>query len=177
MVESLWPAGGWPVEAVTDHHERPDGTGYPFGHKDIQLDAFARLLAACDTYAALGSPRPHRPALDSRSALTETLMLAERDALDRQQAERLLCLSFYPAGSVVELSDGAAALVLSAQPGLRGLTSPGRPIVLLLTDAQSQPLAVPRVADLVQEQDRSIIRALPDRERRRLLGRRHPALV
>ena len=177
MVAPLWPGGGWPIDAVTDHHERPDGTGYPFGHKDIQVPEMARLLAVCDTYAALNSPRPHRPAMDSRTALTETLLLAERDALDRRQAERLLCLSFYPPGSVIELSDGAAAMVMSAQPGLRGLTNPGRPIVLLLTDAQSQPLALPRVVDLLQEKDRSIVRGLPSAERRRLLGRRYPELV
>jgi HD domain len=177
MVAPLWPGGGWPVDAVTDHHERPDGTGYPFGRKDTQVAEIVRLLAVCDTYAALCCPRPHRPAMDSRTALTETLMLAERDALDREQAERLLVLSFYPAGSVVELNDGAAALVLSAQPGLRALASPSRPIVLLLTDAHLQALALPRVIDLVQEKERSIVRGLPSTDRRRLLGQRYPELV
>lgn len=138
LVAPLWPGGGWPVDAVTDHHERPDGTGYPFGRKDIQVAETVRLLAVCDVYAALCCPRPHRPALDTRTALTETLLLAERNALDRQQAERLLLLSFFPAGSVVELNDGAAAIVLSAQPGQRGLTNPARPIVLLLTNAPSR---------------------------------------
>jgi hypothetical protein len=177
MVAPLWPGGGWPIEAVTDHHERPDGTGYPSGHKEIEVAAPVRLLAVCDVYAALCSPRPHRPALDSRTALTETLLLAERDALDRQQAEQLLRLSFYPPGSAVELSDGAAALVLAAQSGPRGLANPARPVVLLLTDAPGQAPAVPRVVDLVQENDRSVVRALSPAERRRLLDRRYPALA
>ncbi len=177
MVAQLWPGGGWPADAVTDHHERPDGTGYPMGRKDIQVAEAVRLLAVCDVYAALCCPRPHRAALDSRTALTETLLLAERDVLDRQQAERLLVLSFYPPGSVVELSDGAAALVLAAQPGPGALTNPARPIVLLLTDAQAHPLVLPRVIDLAQERDRSIVRGLPAAERRRLLGRRYPELV
>ncbi len=177
MVAPLWPGGGWPIDAVTDHHERPDGTGYPLGHKDIQLAEPVRLLAVCDVYAALCCPRPHRPALDTRTALTETLLLAERDALDRQQAERLLALSFFPAGSVVELTDGSSAFVLAAHPGQRGLTNPARPIVLLLTDSQSQPLALPQVIDLVEERERSVVRSLATTERRRLLGRRYPELV
>jgi HD-GYP domain-containing protein (c-di-GMP phosphodiesterase class II) len=177
MVATLWPGGGWPVDAVTDHHERPDGTGYPHGRKDIQVAEPVRLLAICDVYAAMCCRRPHRPAFDSRTALTETLLLAERNALDRQQAERLLQISFYPAGSVVELSDAAVALVLAAQPGARGLANPARPVVLLLTDAQAQPLAWPRVADLAEEKDRSVVRALAPAERRRLLGRRYPELV
>jgi HD-GYP domain-containing protein (c-di-GMP phosphodiesterase class II) len=177
MVAPLWPGGGWPIDAVTDHHERPDGTGYPLGRKDIQVAELVRLIAVCDVYAALCCPRPHRPAFDTRTALTETLLLAERDALDRQQAERLLLLSFFPAGSVVELSDGSLAFVLSAHPGQRGLINPARPIVLLLTDAQAHPLALPRVIDLVEERERSVVRSLASAERRRLLGRRYPELV
>jgi hypothetical protein len=177
MVATLWPAGGWPVDAVGDHHERPDGTGYPRGQKDIQVAEVVRLLAICDVYSALCCPRPHRPALDSRTALTETLLLAERDALDRQQAERLLQISFYPAGSIVELSDGALAMVLSAQPAARALTNPARPVVMLIADAQAQPLAWPRVVDLAVDRDRSVVRTLAGAERRRLIGRRFPALV
>ncbi|WP_432893432.1 HD domain-containing phosphohydrolase [Kribbella sp. CA-245084] len=48
---------------VSRHHERADGTGYPAGVHDGELDAAARLLAAADAWHALRSPRPHRPAL------------------------------------------------------------------------------------------------------------------
>jgi hypothetical protein len=177
MVATLWPGGGWPIDAVTDHHERPDGTGYPAGRKSMQVADLVRLLTVCDVYAALCCPRPHRPAMDTRTALTETLLLAERDALDRQHAEKLLLLSFFPPGSVVELSDGAQAIVLAVHPGQRGLTNPSRPIVLLVNDVRAQPLALPRVLDLVEEKGRSVIRALTVAERRRLLGRRYPELV
>jgi hypothetical protein len=177
MVASLWPGGGWPIDAVTDHHERSDGTGYPLGRKDIQVAEPVRLLAACDVYAALCCPRAHRPACDTRTALTETLLLAERNLLDRRQAERLLGLSFFPAGSVVELSDGATAIVVAAQAGPRGLANPARPVVLLLLDNRTQPLPLPRVVDLVEERERSVLRALTGAERRRLLGRRYPELV
>ena len=62
-----------------------------------------------DVYAAMCCPRPHRPAIDPRTALTDTLMLGENGGLDPTWAERLLTLSFYPAGSIVELT--AAVLV------------------------------------------------------------------
>jgi hypothetical protein len=177
MLGRLWPGGGWTVEAATDHHERIDGTGYPLGKKEIQLAAYVRLLAVCDVYAAVCAPRPYRPALDTRAALTETLLLAERQQLDRQQAERLLLLSFYPPGSVVELNDGAVAVVLAAHAGQRGLTNPGRPIISLLTDARGQALVLPRVLDLTTHTDRSVVRALGPTERRHFLGKRFPELV
>ena len=69
---------------------------------------------SADVYAAMCAPRPHRPALDPRAALTDALLLAERGQLDRYAAEKLLALGLYPAGTVVELADGSTAVVLAA---------------------------------------------------------------
>src|SRR5207247_1810239 len=94
LVQRLWPGGGWPVAAAGEHHERLDGSGYPAGKQAHALSEPVRLLAVCDVYAALASPRPHRPAVDPRTALADTLMLADQGLLDRTQAERLLHLGF-----------------------------------------------------------------------------------
>lgn len=160
MLEPLWPGGGWPIEAATCHHERNDGTGYPLGKRDIQLAGFVRLLAVCDVYAALCAPRPYRDAFDTRTALTETLLLAERCYLDPASAERLLVLSFYPIGSMVELNDGAIARVIATHPGDVGMAHPDRPIVLVTTDVDQRPLACPLVVDLLRHRERSILRGL-----------------
>jgi HD-GYP domain-containing protein (c-di-GMP phosphodiesterase class II) len=47
---------------VLDHHERLDGHGYPRGLHEGQLDLETRILAVCDVYDALVSPRVYRPA-------------------------------------------------------------------------------------------------------------------
>jgi hypothetical protein len=177
LVAPLWPGGGWPVEAVTDHHERSDGTGYPRGRKEIQLGAFVRLLSVCDVYAAMGAVRPHRAARDTRHILTDLLLMAEHGHFDRAQAERLLALSFYPVGSIVELDDGAAAVVLAVHDGPRGLANPTRPVVQLLTGAAGQTLALPGIIDLAEQQDRHISRNLTRAERHRLLLKRFPQLI
>src|SRR5207302_2281552 len=119
-------------------------TGYPDGRRELQLTALPRLLAVGDVYAALCCPRPHRPARETRTALTDTLLLAEQGALDRYHAERLLQLSFYPVGSVVELADGAVGVVVATHMSRRDLTTPARPVVALLTDSQGQRLPLPR---------------------------------
>ena len=62
----------WPVaQAVLQHHERLDGSGYPVGlsHKDIILEA--RILAVADVVEAMASPRPYRPTLGLAGALKE----------------------------------------------------------------------------------------------------------
>jgi HD-GYP domain-containing protein (c-di-GMP phosphodiesterase class II) len=177
LAARLAPTAVWLTEAVAGHHERLDGTGYPAGLRDNQLAPMTRLLAVCDVYAALCAPRQQRPALDTRTALADTLLLAEKGGLDRYQAERLLQLSFYPVGAVVELADGAVGLVVATQVGRRDLQSPARPVVALLTDPQGRPLPLPHHVDLAQCEGRSIVRTLPREERRNLLGPRYPELA
>ncbi len=58
-------------EAILCHHERLDGTGYPRGLRGDALPLFARIIAACDAYQAMISPRPHRPALTPARAMAE----------------------------------------------------------------------------------------------------------
>jgi putative nucleotidyltransferase with HDIG domain len=47
---------------VAEHHERLDGSGYPHGLGAAELDLETRILAVCDVYDALVSPRVYRDA-------------------------------------------------------------------------------------------------------------------
>src|SRR5688500_19610602 len=49
---------------IADHHERPDGSGYPRGIAGEAISLGGRILAAADTFDALTSRRAYR---DSRS--------------------------------------------------------------------------------------------------------------
>lgn len=169
----LYPGAGWAVEAIGDHHERLDGSGYA-GKTAADLDEPARLLAACDVYAALATLRPYRAANDPRTALADTLMLAEQGQLDRVQAEKLMRLTFYPAGSTVQLSDGAIALVVGSP---KTLVNPAKAIVIPLRTSTGAAPAYPWPIDLAESNSLSILRALTSSERVQLLGRSHPALV
>ncbi len=173
-IHRLYPGGGWPVEAALDHHERLDGAGYPAGKTSFDIGEAARLLAACDVYAALASPRPHRPAADARTALADTLLLAEQGQLDRAQTEKLLRLTFYPAGSVVQLSDGAVALVVGTP---KAMINPAKATVIPLRTAAGDAPAYPWPIDLAESNSLNILRALTPAERANVLGRTHPSLV
>jgi hypothetical protein len=167
----------WLIEAAANHHERLNGQGYPNNLKQGRINTLSRLIAVCDVYAALASARPWRAALDPRTALTDTLLMAERDELDRKHAERLLQLSFYPVGSVVELADGAVGVVVAAHTGRFDLNTPARPVIMMLTDSENRPLAIPRPIDLAQTEHRGVVRTLSPEQRRELLGRRFPELA
>ena len=123
-----------------------------------------------DVYAAFSAVRPHRTARALRTALTDTLLLAEQGLLDRACAESLLHLSFYPVGTAVEMSDGSAAVVVATPSAWRDLNSPARPVVAVLLDADGHPLPSPRHHDLMQCEQQRIVRNLTPRERRERLA-------
>ena len=177
MAAGLSPTSTALIEAAGQHHERLDGTGYPAGLRELQIKPLIRLLSVCDFYAAMCQPRAYRPALDTRTALTDTLLEAEKGALDRTQAEKLLLLSFYPVGSVVELSDGAVGVVVATHQGRHDLHTPGRPVVALLTNNQGHTLPAPLHVDLSEVEGLTILRGLPTVERRERLDRRYLGLA
>ena len=51
------------------HHEKLDGTGYPWGVKAEDLDVPARILCVADIYEALTANRPYRAGLSRDAAL------------------------------------------------------------------------------------------------------------
>jgi len=56
------------VLAVLYHHERLDGSGYPYGLRAEAIPIEARIVAVADTYDALTSDRPYRPACSDAEA-------------------------------------------------------------------------------------------------------------
>lgn len=69
----------WPVaEAVRQHHERLDGSGYPRALRGEQILVEARILAVADAVEAMLSPRPHRAALSLEVCIAELQSQAGR---------------------------------------------------------------------------------------------------
>lgn len=62
----------WPVaKTMLQHHERIDGSGYPFGLIAGDIIMEARILAVADVVEAMSSHRPYRTALGIEAALIE----------------------------------------------------------------------------------------------------------
>jgi HD-GYP domain-containing protein (c-di-GMP phosphodiesterase class II) len=57
------------IRLVLDHHERLDGSGYPRGLQEEEIDLDARILAVCDVYDALISERVYRAAWTHEQAI------------------------------------------------------------------------------------------------------------
>jgi putative nucleotidyltransferase with HDIG domain len=62
----------WPIaEAVWQHHERMDGSGYPRGLKGDEILPVARIVAIADVLDAMTSARSYRPASKLEVVLLE----------------------------------------------------------------------------------------------------------
>ena len=64
------------------HHERLDGSGYPFRRKAGSLGTGSRIMAVADVFSALSEDRPYRRGLERGAALSIMRNMACGSALD-----------------------------------------------------------------------------------------------
>lgn len=133
------------IEMIAQHHEAVDGSGWPNRVKDMSTGA--RILAMCNRYDRLCAPEsPDVPPMMPSEALAHMLR-QEANKYDTQMLGTLIkLLGIYPPGTVIKLSDGKLALVVS--PG----TDIQRPRVLLYRpdtgDADAPLLDLTKVPEL-----------------------------
>ena len=103
---------------IADHHECIDGSGWPKGKKETSRAA--RILALVNRYDRLCTPESSaRDGLMPSEALA-TLFRTLLGKYDKALLSTLIkLLGVYPPGTVVQLSDGTLALVVS--PGATSL--------------------------------------------------------
>jgi putative nucleotidyltransferase with HDIG domain len=66
-VEELAPV----VEMILGHHERWDGSGYPYGLSGNDIPTGARIIAVADSFDAMMSDRTYRPPRDLEASRKE----------------------------------------------------------------------------------------------------------
>jgi len=59
------------ISGILYHHEKFDGTGYPFKMKKDEIPTFARIIAVADTFDAMTTNRPYRKGLSTETAFKE----------------------------------------------------------------------------------------------------------
>jgi HD-GYP domain-containing protein (c-di-GMP phosphodiesterase class II) len=81
-----WLSGVPDFETIRDwaagHHEKLDGSGYPFGKAGDELDFNARLLACIDIYQAVSEPRPYHDARPHSETMPILYGMAKNKLID-----------------------------------------------------------------------------------------------
>jgi len=64
------------------HHERLDGSGYPFHHDGEEMTLGSRILAVADVFTAISEDRPYRKGMDKKKILELLKKMAVDGAID-----------------------------------------------------------------------------------------------
>ena len=141
------------VAAIVQHHENVDGSGYPNGLKADQITPAAKVIAIVNHYDNLCNPISIAKALTPYEALS-TMFAKRKGWFDQAMLGKLVqILGVYPPGSIVQLSNGTTAMVVSVNSA-----HPLQPSVLIYDP--SVPKAESIIFDLETDKEISISKAI-----------------
>ena len=145
------------IEAVYQHHERLDGSGYPLGLKDEQISLLAKIIMVIDEYDDFcNAPNP-QASLTPHEALSRLFKANQDKETCKFSIDVILAmiqsLSLYPPGTLVELNDGTIGIVTSIN-----MNTPTKPLVLLYVADTPKHEAV--IVDLAEEETLAITKSI-----------------
>jgi len=74
---------------AAQHHERIDGSGYPYHYRGSELSLEARIIAVADVFQALTQKRPYRDKFSPQNIMPELHKQAQAGKLDKQVVSML----------------------------------------------------------------------------------------
>jgi putative nucleotidyltransferase with HDIG domain len=148
-VEVLSATTGFQEEVVRpalEHHERVDGTGYPFGRNRSELTPFGLIASVVDIYDAMTSDRCYHKGMPAHRVLQHLYSLGQDGHLDSKFVQQFIqCVGVYPVGSCVLLNTGEAGIVSEVHQA-----QPVWPKLILVRDANLCTMA-PKAIDLKEQ--------------------------
>jgi HD-GYP domain-containing protein (c-di-GMP phosphodiesterase class II) len=99
------------VAVVLEHHERYNGCGYPYRMAGDEISLAGRMAAIVDTYDAMTSDRPYRPAISPAIALRQLFEQGGSQFDPNLVAAFVRTIGVYPVGTLVLLESGHLAVV------------------------------------------------------------------
>lgn len=100
------------MEVIAQHHERIDGTGYPFRLRGDQISAPGQMAAIVDVYDALTSQRPFQSATAPTVALRKLFEWSEHHFSGELVQAFIRSVGIFPVGSLVRMESGMLGVVV-----------------------------------------------------------------
>ena len=137
------------MEVAGQHHERFDGTGYPFRLKGKDISLYGQMAAIVDVYDAISSDRIYHKGMPATQALKKLLEWSEHHFQPALVQAFIRTIGIYPTGSLVRLDSGRMGVVVEQSEG--NLLEPK---VRIFYHAGRQHYLPPELVDLAKSQDR-----------------------
>jgi HD-GYP domain-containing protein (c-di-GMP phosphodiesterase class II) len=134
------------LEAIAQHHERLNGSGYPKGLEGDDISIYGRMAGIADCFSALIKNRPYADAISSYEALRSLTSWGGELFQEALVQQFVSSVGVFPVGSLIELSTGEVAIVV-AHNKVRRL----KPRVLIVTGPDKTPAAHPTMVDLLYD--------------------------
>ncbi|MES2499184.1 MAG: HD-GYP domain-containing protein [Pseudomonadota bacterium] len=139
---------------VAQHHERIDGSGYPYQLKGNQIGLVSQIAGLIDTYCALTSHRSYAKGVFHQQALDEIHQLSGNQFSTELVDQLVQFMGIYPVSSLVELNTGEVGVVIQQNqvrrllPRLMLLLDPDKvrydaPVTLNLLNSPATPAGEP----------------------------------
>jgi len=134
------------VAVVLEHHERYNGCGYPYRMAGDEISLAGRMAAIVDTYDAMTSDRPYRPAISPSLALRQLYDQGGTQFDPALIAAFVRTVGIYPVGTLVMLESGHLAVVEEVHHD--NLLSP---VVRVIYHAARRQYVAPAAVDLARK--------------------------
>lgn len=132
------------LRPALEHHERVDGTGYPYHRHKSELSQFGMMAAVVDIYDAITSDRCYHKAKPAHEALQFLYAISQKGHLEHTLVQRFIqVVGVYPVGSIVQLNTGELGVVSRINR-----QAPLEPVILVVKGAGNTILSQPETADL-----------------------------
>ena len=119
------------ILTISQHHERIDGSGYPFNLSGKQISLAGQMAGLVDTYCAITSSKPYAKGIYNQIALEQLQALRDIKFSGLLIDQLVQFMGMYPVSTLVELNTGEVAVVIQ-QNSVRRLLP--RLMILLNTD-------------------------------------------
>lgn len=100
------------LDVCLHHHEKMDGSGYPYGLTGEAISLFAKMGAVCDVYDAITSNRPYKRGWDPAESLRKMTEWCKGHFDEAVFHSFVRSIGIYPVGSLVRLQSGPIAVVV-----------------------------------------------------------------
>ncbi|NMP31905.1 HD-GYP domain-containing protein [Thalassotalea sp. M1531] len=100
------------LEVAALHHEKLNGSGYPYQLAADDISLYGRMITICDIFDALTADRVYKKGYCHVKAFNILRKLASTNELDAELVDKFIqCMGVYPIGSLVELNTNKLAIV------------------------------------------------------------------